>query len=126
MYNLFLDDERFPTTAQTLIEFNKELYTDDSNWIIVRDYSEFINYINDNGLPEMVSFDHDLADIKYVMGKTSFSFKEHTGYDCAKWLVEYCITNNLKLPNYQVHSANPIGKVNIQSYLQNAKKHIGL
>jgi hypothetical protein len=126
MYNLFLDDERFPTRAQSLIEFDKELYTDDSNWVIVRDYSEFINYISDNGLPEMVSFDHDLADIKYVMGKSSFSFKEHTGYDCAKWLVEYCSTNNLKLPKYQVHSANPIGKVNIQSYLENAKKHIGL
>ena len=63
MYNLFLDDERFPTRAQSLIEFDKELYTDDSNWVIVRDYSEFINYISDNGLPEMVSFAHNVFNI---------------------------------------------------------------
>ncbi len=67
----------------------------------------------DNGLPEYVSFDHDLADI-------SDSHKEKTGYDCVKWLVDYCIDNKIiKFPNYQVHSANPIGKKNITSYVEN-------
>jgi hypothetical protein len=50
-------------------------------------------------------------------------FEEKTGYDCAKWLVDYCIDNQANLPDYLVHSANPIGKKNIESYLENFKKN---
>jgi hypothetical protein len=48
-----------------------------------------------------------------------------TGYDAAKWLVQYCHSNCLPFfPEYNVHSANPVGKANIESYLSNAKKHL--
>jgi hypothetical protein len=50
------------------------------------------------------------------------SYKEKTGYHCAKWLVEYCLDKNLKLPDFQVHSMNPVGKANIQSYLDNFRR----
>ena len=53
-----------------------------------------------------------------------FGSMEKTGFDCAKWLVDWCLENSLKLPDFVVHSANPIGKQNIQSYLYNAKKHL--
>ena len=53
-----------------------------------------------------------------------FGIMENTGLDCAKWLVEYCLDNNTKLPDYIVHSANPAGKENIEKYLFNAKKHL--
>lgn len=48
--------------------------------------------------------------------------KEKTGMDCAKWLIEYCITNNLKLPKFYCHSMNPIGKDNITSILTQFSK----
>ena len=126
---LFLDDERFPrrTALNGLVDFDIEMYQDESKWDIVRDYNEFVKWITENGLPDYVSFDHDLADIQYDgKGKMSFSYKEHTGMDCAKWLVEYCADNELKLPKYQVHSANPVGRENIEAYLRNASKHLGI
>ena len=48
---------------------------------------------------------------------------EKTGLDCAKFLVEYCADENLPLPEYLAHSANPAGKENIEKFLENAKKH---
>lgn len=38
------------------------------------------------------------------------------------WLVDYCIDNNQKLPLYNIHSANPTGKENIDKYLKNYVK----
>ena len=37
----------------------------------------------------------------------------------AKYLVEYCLAHQLPLPNYQVHSQNPVGKENIERLLEN-------
>ena len=104
-----------------------------SEFVIVRNYDEFVNFIRKNGLPNIISFDHDLADEHYssdmhasteVYNKNYETFQEKTGMDCAKWLVDYCLENGLQLPDYVVHSANPVGKKNIESYLLNAKKHL--
>lgn len=118
MRKIFIDDERFPTTAITLVESDMGMYKNDSDWVIVRTYDEFVNEVTKNGSPNYVSFDHDLADID--------GDDEKTGFDCAKWLVDYCMDNNIMLPKYQVHSANPIGKKNINSYLGNAKNHLNI
>lgn len=124
-YNIFIDDERSPFTALRggLIQHDLELYDNDYGWIIVRTCEDFTKYVEEYGLPEYVSFDHDLADIQY---KDGISTHEKTGYDCAKWLVNYCINNQYKFPKYQVHSANPIGKQNIISYIENYKKHFNI
>ena len=42
---------------------------------------------------------------------------EKTGYECAKWLVDYCIKNGLKCPDYYCHSMNPVGKDKIVGLL---------
>lgn len=100
-----------------------------NDWNIVRNYSEFVNYILSNGLPSVISFDHDLADEHYVpceywdnyeLSKEfqeSQSYREETGNDCAKWLLQYCQVNNLELPKCLVHSANPVGADNIRKTL---------
>ena len=103
------------------------------NVIWVKTYDEFVNYITNHGLPDGISFDHDLADEHYresMYDKDGHysnyyndgTFKEKTGYDCAKWLTDYCIHNDLQIPIYGVHSANPIGKQNIISILETFKK----
>jgi hypothetical protein len=51
---------------------------------------------------------------------------EKTGYDCAKWLVEYCVEHGLKFPEYVVHSMNPVGKENILSYVRQAQTVLGI
>lgn len=94
---IYLDDIRTPK---------------DEGWIIVRSYDEFVSYIEKHGLPDFISFDHDLG---YSMIED-----EKTGYDAAKWLVEYYLDNGIKMPiNFNVHSANPIGAENIRKYINN-------
>jgi len=128
MKKLFLDDIRIPKDcANGLVpsQLNKFYWEDD--WIIVRSYNEFVKSILDNDLPEFISFDHDLADIHYTMDfskDSNHQMTEKTGYDCAKWLANYCMERNKLIPQYVVHSQNPIGKVNIQSYLENFRRFV--
>lgn len=98
-------------------------------WIVVRNYEEFVNYITNKGLPYLISFDHDLADEHYDPSMYSGNyddvaknFKEKTGMDCAKWLVDYCLDNEKQLPKFVVHSMNPAGTKNISSLLNDFKK----
>lgn len=128
---LFLDDIRQPKDACYLV-INPAIYWED-DWQVVKNYPEFCKWIKFNGLPKIVSFDHDLADVHYEIDFNDWDDLtadqlgvEETGLDCAKWLVEYCLDNGFQLPEYYVHSANPVGKKNIQSYLDNAKKHLEL
>lgn len=124
MYNLFLDDFRFPEQV-------KWINLPNVKWEIVRSYDEFVAFITKNGLPNFISFDHDLADEHYKELNNSFDsdfiqyslFTEKTGYDCAKWLVKYCFDNRASLPHYTVHSLNPIGKKNILSLLDVFNNH---
>lgn len=102
---LWLDDVRNPYLEDWLV-FSPIEKPFDCIW--VKSYSEFINYIETNGLPNAISFDHDLGT-------------EETGYDCAKYLVNYCLDNNLNLPIFSSHSANPVGKENILKLLNNFK-----
>ena len=130
-YNLFLDDVRNPIDC--VYYMYTPIYTS-VDWVIVRDYNSFIKIIKENGLPEIISFDHDLSDEHYdpKMYHESYdelydSFKEKTGYECAKWLVDYCIDNNEFLPKkILVHSMNPIGRRNIESYFESYNKSLKL
>ena len=85
------------------------------NVVWVKSHQEFIDWININGLPDAICFDHDLGDCNGI--------EEKTGYDSAKFLVEYCIDNEIELPLYNIQSANPVGKENIDSLLKNFIKH---
>jgi hypothetical protein len=121
-YRLFLDDERKPSQV-------KWIEMPLGPWVIVRDYATFVDYITRMGIPMFVSFDHDLADEHYRQSMyakdkhytnyyTDGTFKEKTGFACAQWLVNYCLDKNLPFPKYQVHSMNPVGKSNIESYIE--------
>lgn len=110
--NLFLDDIRNPIDALAFIGgrgIDPAIY--DNEWIVVRNYLAFVSWITKNGLPELISFDHDLGESDAP-----------TGMDCAKWLVNYCLDNNCKLPRWAVHSANPAGYDNIKGLFLNFEK----
>ncbi|PIF44365.1 hypothetical protein CLU96_1329 [Chryseobacterium sp. 52] len=115
---LFLDDIRYPIEAYHYTRQDVFLRKD---WHIVRNYEQFVNRILEKGLPEMISFDHDLADV-HDLKPNSEEYTEKTGYDCAKWLIEYCMDNYLDLPKFYCHSMNPVGKKNILSLLENFKQ----
>jgi hypothetical protein len=62
-------------------------------------------------LTDFISFDHDL-------GLPEEQSQELNGMTCAKWLVNYCLDNDLIIPEYIVHSQNPAGKGNIEGFLE--------
>lgn len=137
-YNLFLDDVRDPwMVGDYIYPFEiKALYRKE-RWDIVRNYSEFCAFIENNGLPELISFDHDLADEHYTPEEywetyeksqnyqAGKQYKEKTGLDCAKWLIDYIIDNKLELPKILCHSMNPVGKDNILALFESYKQKEG-
>lgn len=123
---LFLDDIREPEHA---FEYTKQEMFLNQGWEVVRNFDEFKSHIEKNGLPNFISFDHDLADTHYTPEYLWTDYdkskewqeqlqKEKTGYECAVWLVDYCIDNNLQLPKYYCHSMNPVGKDKIVGLLR--------
>jgi hypothetical protein len=127
---IYLDDIRTPI---------------DKNWLVVRNFHEFVNLVNKIGLNNIsiISLDHDLGDtaMSEYYNNVSKNYKldynnieEKTGYDAAKWLVNefYELNENrinmsrfdkkqkpIKFPEVVVHSANPIGAANIMGYINN-------
>jgi len=127
---LWLDDLRNP-----YINLEGRVPKEEGTVEWVLNYEQFIQWIEKFGLPYIISFDHDLADEHYTpeyfwnnyeeskkfqewKGET---YKEKTGMECAKWLVEYCLDNNVELPLFYAHSANPVGADNILGLLNNFK-----
>lgn len=111
---IYLDDVRIPT---------------DKSWILVKDYNEFVDKVNEIGLEniELISLDHDLGDTamaewhKNVYHNYELNYDnimEKTGYDVAKWLVEQWMDGK-PVVDVVVHSANAIGAANIMGYINN-------
>ena len=117
----------------------------ENNWVVVRNYDEFVSKITEIGLNniEVISLDHDLGDTamseyfnnvspNYTLNYDNI--KERTGLDCAKWLVNHFYDTNpewvemnrvikrgdgISFPQVYTHSANPIGSANIMGYINN-------
>lgn len=102
MWQLFLDDIREPVKGNC--------------FIVARSVEEAIQLCEKNGCPSYISFDHDL-------GEDTLS-----GFDFAKYLVEKDLDIGFIPDNfdYYIHSANPVGKENIdgllKGYIQFKKK----
>jgi hypothetical protein len=79
MTKLYLDDIRKPP---------------DDTWIVVRNFNDFCKHIETHGLPDVVSFDHDLGHGQAYTkprGKRIWIPKNQfteipNGYECAKWM----------------------------------------
>ena len=112
---LWLDDYRNPNECMDYVKIVCPIIKDPSVIIWVKSYDEFVEYINNYGLPDAIGFDHDLADD---------SSNEKTGYDAAKFLVDYCLENNADLPEFGSQSANPVGRENILKLLNNFKRYV--
>lgn len=113
---LFLDDTRDPfDTKINWLVFSPIEQPFEVVW--VKKYHEFVDWITRNGLPDAICFDHDIQSYDE-------EGSEKTGYDTAKWLVGYCIDNNKQIPLYNIQSANPVGKKNIDDLLKNYIKYL--
>jgi len=112
---LYLDDIRTPV---------------DDDWIVVRNYDEFVKQLKLNGLGnfEVISLDHDLGEgamVEYYTNvKNNYmldynNINERTGMDCCRYLVSESMNEKIPLPQIYVHSANPIGAANMMGYINN-------
>jgi hypothetical protein len=129
-YNLFLDDVRDPSLCLNyktkFMPENRRAYSLES-WVVARNYSEFTEIIKSKfsagEFPGLISFDHDLADVHY--DQESFEYHEETGADCANFVVKFCLDNELNLPEFYVHSANPLGAQRIYDNMQDYFRYKG-
>ena len=103
MKKLFLDDIRIPKMVYDTIEAK--------DFIVVRNYADFVKYIKQNGIPDFISFDNDL-------GLDENGEIAADGYAAAKWLV-YESGLDLRELQFKVHSANPIAAEQIRGLLSN-------
>jgi len=99
----------------TIVKKKYTLFLDDcrSSYGIsvdVINFEQFKKTIEEKGLPDAVSFDHDLGE------------NEPDGTTCARWLCNYCLVNKLTLPKWSIHSGNPVGAANIRSILESFEK----
>lgn len=93
-YRLYIDDIRTPQS-----DFD----------CIVRTSQDAIAIMEEKGCPSYISFDHDL-------GPDS----EYDSDFIVQWMIEKDLDNPNWIPSnfsFHVHSANPIGKKNIESKL---------
>lgn len=103
MIKLFIDDICFPVDVG---------YENNSDFLIVRCPYSARKAIHDYK-PQFIAFDHDL-------GEDEFRRIHKTGYDIAKWMIledqddDTYITKDFK---FSCHSANPVGKKNIEDLL---------
>lgn len=115
MIRIYLDDVRTPV--------------DKENWVIVRNYDEFVSTIMYHGLDniELISLDHDLGDTAMAEWHRNVyhnyelnydNITEKTGMDCVKWLVNQWM-DGAPVVDVVVHSANAIGSANMMGYINN-------
>jgi hypothetical protein len=94
MVKLFIDDEREPP---------------DETWVVVRTFAQAIDHVEDHGVPESMSLDHDLGGDETVM-------------QFLRWLCDHHFEKGP--PRYVVHSANPVGRDNMISFLESWKRAV--
>ena len=94
MRRLFLDDERFPPG-------------DEADWAIVRSFGEAVNWVEENGYPDYVSFDNDLGPAS------------REGWEFAQWLIDRDLDTGTMPADFgfAVHSMNPVRAKDIERRL---------
>jgi hypothetical protein len=103
-YGIFLDDERWPEQVSWV------QLPSDAKWTTPRMHLDFKWLISESGepFPDVISFDHDLGE------------NTETGYDCLKWLIEYCMEKRINLPECHFHTMNPVGRQNMKQLYDRA------
>ena len=94
---LWLDDCRNPAYHT---EFDGEI-------IWVKSFDEFNKYLEENGLPDKISFDYSLNDMNY------------DGISCVKSVICYCEINDLPFPRFSIHSEHP-NVYKLRGYINNS------
>ena len=99
-YLLWLDDMRNPFLADWILQYAPDFDDRKDQIVWCNNFQDFSDCITQRGLPDEICFDHDLDE-------------DLSGYDCAKWLVDYLLNTGEDLPPFSIQSQNPVGRENI-------------
>lgn len=87
----------------------------------VKNYDQFVWYLENKGMPNLICFDHDLAPEHYPIFENRpgmqipyDSYKEKTGIQAARYIIE----RRLPLRQWSVHTMNAQGRINIETELR--------
>lgn len=134
-YYLMLDDVRSPKDVDTYIKL-RPIFSS-YPWIVVKKYADFVSYIEEYGIPEIVALDHDLSLEHYTPPEYWNDYeaskkwqveneKNHTaptGLGAVKWLIEYCKKHEWEpFPKYIMITMNPIGRDNMGNAIHDYTK----
>jgi hypothetical protein len=127
---LFLDDLRIPTDAfiyEERVKLIDKSGIQNCEWNIVRNYEDFCEFIDTFGIPEVVSFDHDLTteftqhyfDVTSKTGVIEYdNLKTKSGKHCAEYFVDKWREAGKPDVKVYVHSANRWGQIEIKNVLK--------
>lgn len=103
---LFLDDLRSPEDAG---------FKDSAahRFVVAKSTMEAVLLVRENGMPKAMSLDHDLGG-----ADTTMVF--------LRWLANDFWDGAGPLPEYHIHSANPVGRMNIASFMSSWQRSIDL
>lgn len=124
---VFVDGERLPVAQIPGYD----------RWVLCRNFEEWVTYLSYNGVPDLVSFTHDLADehfqdqAKYeLQGIEAIQYNDFvqpTGLQCAQYLCAFCEQNGLPIQAVGVHCPErPMGAHNIRTAVNTYKTSKGL
>lgn len=97
----------------------QKLFVDDlrvscgDDWIVKRNSQEAIDYIRNNGLPDVITFDHDLGG-------------DDTSMKIVHAITDMCLDKIITFtPEFRffVHSDNPVGAKNIELAMRSLYRH---
>lgn len=97
------------------VKHTMKLFIDDvrdapsTEWTVMRTSAHAITFIKTFGLPDVISFDHDLGG-------------DDTSMRIVDWLIGEILDYRISVPEtfiFYVHSANPVGAENLEKKLGN-------
>jgi hypothetical protein len=123
---LWLDDERdprvvlAPDNGEACLGTRYAQYVEngllDVDWRWAKSVDHAIRMVEEYGLPNTMALDHDLGcDAK----------RPDERYDAVRFL-RWLFENGYGVPRWYVHSANPVGRENIESYMRSWEKSLGI
>mgnify|MGYP000616215430 CR=1 FL=1 len=106
-WRLWIDDTRNPKNEVRYSGYGEDFKEEDFVWAQTREQAEY--YVEMWGLPSFMALDHDLG-------------YDGTTMEFLHWLQQRF--PNTAPPPYRCHTANPLGKQNMISFLESWKKSV--
>lgn len=120
MYRILVDSKA--TVAQVFERTQNDDYNQ-GNWVVCKNTEEFMKTIvanlNQGKWPELISFEFNLG---FDILDNKINPKAETGVDVIKTIVEWCKENELKLPEYLIHTEDQLQARNMRIILDNSKE----